>query len=421
MPPRRHRKISTAAHRRRHQPALARRRGELRETGQDGANRCSPSPRPARPAASRRTSSSRRRPGLDIRITDVINNDIEILSDPDKVLVYDRPTHEGVLWRDLQAWWRETPQLADDGKAKAALYKRLRSCLPANSPLQRNLFDIYHHIQGNDLPGLPALLPEVWLHWDPKAARERGPEAMLSFRMDFLLLLPHGHRVVLEVDGATHYSTDGRPDPAVYAKGACADREVKLARYEVFRFGATELKDLRSADPMLRQFFTSLFRQFRRDASRGLTRDRAAFAPASRGERQRRNFCLAGEDLVKTQAADRARSDHPAEIPRVCRSMLRVSGNAGFLAIRQGVGTCLTDWWWTSARTARPRCCPARTAGCWKKCRGRLSTGRSTTTPLKTCAGIWRITCRRRPHDLMDRISKHNQPDPQDEPLPQAA
>lgn len=85
---------------------------------------------------------------------------------------------------------------------------------------------------------------------------------MLGFRMDFLLLLPHGHRVVLEVDGKTHYATGDRADPDVYAKGTRADRELKLARYEVFRFGAAELQNTAKAEPMLRQFFTDLFRQF---------------------------------------------------------------------------------------------------------------------------------------------------------------
>ncbi|GII32896.1 hypothetical protein [Planotetraspora mira] len=51
------------------------------------------------------------------------------------------------------------------------------------------------------MQGLPALLPEVWLHWDPKTVRARGTEALLRFRMDFLLLLSRGQRVVLEVDG----------------------------------------------------------------------------------------------------------------------------------------------------------------------------------------------------------------------------
>jgi hypothetical protein len=48
---------------------------------------------------------------------------------------------------------------------------------------------------------LPGLLPEVWLHWGPETAHDRGRDAaLLQFRMDFLLLLPHSQRVVLEVD-----------------------------------------------------------------------------------------------------------------------------------------------------------------------------------------------------------------------------
>ena len=82
--------------------------------------------------------------------------------------------------------------------------------------------------------------------------------------MDFLLLLPHGQRVVLEVDGSRHYaSPDGkRPDPAKYADGVRGDRELKLAGYEVFRFGATELQDPEQARGLLRQFFADLFRRF---------------------------------------------------------------------------------------------------------------------------------------------------------------
>jgi hypothetical protein len=235
---------------------------ELRETGQDGGYPVFTvvSTRAARGRPKNLIFASPTKP--DIRIIDAIDNDIEIVTGADEVLVYDRPTREGVLWRDLQAWWKDTQHLPDDEEAKSTLYDRLLGSLPENSPPQRNLFKAYHHIHADSVPRLPALLPEVWLHWDPKTVRERGPEAMLGFRMDFLLLLPHGHRVVLEVDGATHYSTGGRPDPAVYAKGARGDRELKLAGYEVFRFGATELQHPRTAEPMLREFFTDLFRQF---------------------------------------------------------------------------------------------------------------------------------------------------------------
>jgi hypothetical protein len=85
------------------------------------------------------------------------------------------------------------------------------------------------------VPGLPALLPEVWLHWDHKTARERGREALLRFRMDFLLLLSHSQRIVLEVDGSRHYAShDGkRPDPARYADAMRADRNSSSCQTKV--------------------------------------------------------------------------------------------------------------------------------------------------------------------------------------------
>lgn len=152
----------------------------------------------------------------DIRISDAISNDIEILQNADKILVYDRPIgSDGLRWRDLQEWWKETRQLSDDEEAKRSLYQRLTWALPGNSPPQRNLFELYYKIHGTPVPDLPALLPEVWLHWDPKTVRERGAAALLGHRMDYLFLLPHGQRLVLEVDGSHHYaSPDGtRPSP----------------------------------------------------------------------------------------------------------------------------------------------------------------------------------------------------------------
>ena len=99
---------------------------------------------------------------------------------------------------------------------------------------------------------------------DPKTVQQRGRDALLRFRMDFLLLLPHGERIVLEVDGSSHYaSPDGRrPDPAKYADGVPPDRELKLAGYEVFRFGATELQDPEHARVLLQHFFADLFQRF---------------------------------------------------------------------------------------------------------------------------------------------------------------
>ncbi|GAA1598535.1 hypothetical protein GCM10009678_94570 [Actinomadura kijaniata] len=139
----------------------------------------------------------------DIRFEDVLDLDIEVLNDHVNVLVYDRPIGpDGLRWRDLHTWWKDTHQITSDDEAKRTLYSRLLASLPKNHkgewyPAQRNLFDLYHQLHGQHVPGLPALLPEVWVHWDPKTIKARGAAAMTHHRMDFLLLLPGGHRVVL--------------------------------------------------------------------------------------------------------------------------------------------------------------------------------------------------------------------------------
>jgi hypothetical protein len=247
-------------------PHLREAGAELRETGNDGGYPVF-SVVPAGAAGHRQPKNlifaSPVKP--DIRIIDAISNDIEIVENADQVLIYDRPIgRDGLRWRDLQQWWADTGQIPDEEAAKRSLYQRFARALPANSPPQRTLFDLYYKIHNTAVPDLPALLPEVWLHWDPKTVRERGAAALLGHRMDFLLLLPYGRRVVLEVDGSHHYaSPDGtRPSPARYAAMARADRDLKLSGYEVFRFGAIELTDPDSARSLLETFFADLFRRF---------------------------------------------------------------------------------------------------------------------------------------------------------------
>lgn len=236
---------------------------ELRETDTDGGY-------PVFTIVSLRWGASRSPKNLifaspgkpDIRFRSAVDNDIEIVGNADSVLAYDRPIGgNGLRWHDLQSWWKAMRGIESDDEAKATLYKRLLDSLPASSPPQILLFRLYHQVFGAAIPDLPALLPEVWLHWDPKTVSERGPDALLRFRMDFLLLLPHGQRVVLEVDGMHHYaSRNGKADPAAYAKNMRADRDLKLSGYEVFRFGASELQDSGSAD-LVRAFFEAMFQR----------------------------------------------------------------------------------------------------------------------------------------------------------------
>jgi hypothetical protein len=236
---------------------------ELRETGTEGGY-------PMFSLVSLHTASERPKNLIfassikpDLRFIDALNNEIEIVTNADKVVVYDRPIGvEGLRWSDLQSWWADTTRAPNGIEAKKSLYRRLRSCLPKNSPPQTVLFDSFYRSFGDAVPYLPALLPEVWLHWDPKTVRERGALALTRFRMDFLLLLPQNVRIVIEVDGKSHYANDqGRADPGRYATMVRADRDLKLAGYEVFHFGSQELETSDSMDNVKR-FFDLLFEEY---------------------------------------------------------------------------------------------------------------------------------------------------------------
>lgn len=199
----------------------------------------------------------------DLVFRDAIDNDIEIVTNADKVLVYERPLSpvNGLRWRELQAWWSDAQGLRNELEAKRTLYHRLRSSVSKASPPELALFDAYHAAFGAAVPDLPALLPQVWLHWDPKTIFERGAKALSRFRMDFLLLLPANVRVVVEVDGKQHYAdADGQASPTEYARMVAADRDLKLARYEVYRFGAAEL--FGDACQLVKPFFEALFKRY---------------------------------------------------------------------------------------------------------------------------------------------------------------
>ena len=83
----------------------------------------------------------------DLRFRDAISNEIEIVTNADQVLIYDRefPPH-GLLWQDLQLWWAELEKIADPKKARDTLYRRLRASLPTSSPPQHLFFTLYHGI-----------------------------------------------------------------------------------------------------------------------------------------------------------------------------------------------------------------------------------------------------------------------------------
>lgn len=183
----------------------------------------------------------------DLYFTDAINNDVAIANDSD-ALVYDRLLLDaGLTWHAMAEWWAHRCQTKDIAAAGRRLFVRLREAVRATtSPGENAIFETYYaHFAPKHSDKLPALVPQVYLHYDPRSSRERGAhKILLRQRMDFLLLLDHGLRIVIEVDGSQHYSEAGQTSPSKYATMVAEDRRLRLAGYEVYRFGGAEFSDV---------------------------------------------------------------------------------------------------------------------------------------------------------------------------------
>jgi hypothetical protein len=183
----------------------------------------------------------------DLYFADAINNDIAIANDSD-ALIYDRPlSASGLLWTSLADWWKERERYDDRIIANKTLYQRLlASVSAANSPGEFAIFKTYYaHFAQRMGDKLLALIPQVYLHYDPRTALERRTKRILPRqRMDFLLLLEHSTRVVVEVDGQHHFANGEMASPRRYAEMAAEDRRLRLQGYEVYRFGAAEFVDV---------------------------------------------------------------------------------------------------------------------------------------------------------------------------------
>ena len=197
-------------------------------------------------------------PKPEIVFRDAINNDIEIVKNAEFCLVYNWPLDEdGLSWRKLASWWQEQQNEPDESSARKSLGTRLFKSL--DNPAEQKVFSVYYKHFASLKPDLPALIPQVYLHYDPYTARQlQGAKNLERQRMDFLMLFGRGIRVVLEVDGKQHYSTpDGAASPKLYADMVAADRQLKLAGYELYRFGGLEVTS-NQPEAMLKDFFEKL-------------------------------------------------------------------------------------------------------------------------------------------------------------------
>ena len=193
----------------------------------------------------------------DLVLADALSNDIAPVN-TDAALIYDDGIpEEGLSWRKLVRALMRSEAATDERAAARRLYARLLACL--GSEPERLFFQAYgtRYRSGFDQP---ALVPQVWVHYDPRSRRQRGDAPVLTTqRMDFLLLLANGRRVVCEIDGRTHYTDEsGQPSPLRYSQMVRDDRELRLRGYEIYRFGAAELPSSATASTLVEEFFGRL-------------------------------------------------------------------------------------------------------------------------------------------------------------------
>ncbi|MCX5387531.1 hypothetical protein [Streptomyces sp. NBC_00083] len=203
-------------------------------------------------------------PKPDIVLRDAVSNRLEIVRNAEYCLTYTRPLDAtGLSWAALVDWWQRTHPggTSDQLSTSQALCARLAESLA--SPPEEILFHTYAALyfrEGGH--ALPALIPQVYLHYDPYTAKHRAaPGPLARQRMDFLLLLPNRVRVVLEVDGQQHYSADGKASPQLYAQMVSEDRQLSLSGYDVYRFGGHEL-DRDNGRRIVAAFFRELFQRY---------------------------------------------------------------------------------------------------------------------------------------------------------------
>ncbi|MHC2067593.1 AbiJ-related protein [Bremerella sp. T1] len=202
----------------------------------------------------------------EIVLKDALNNDLEIVKHKDNCLIYDLPISglDGLSWKQLKEWYFGKHNWDDNEDSERDFYRRLRQSIPENSPGEYLIFQTYFGTFRSEYgESLPALIPQVYLHYDPYTARQLNQKRLERQRMDFLLLLPSSARVVIEVDGKHHYADGEKPSPKKYSEMISADRDLRLAGYEVYRFGGFEFMDDETGKELIIEFFQSLFQKHR--------------------------------------------------------------------------------------------------------------------------------------------------------------
>lgn len=201
----------------------------------------------------------------EIVLSDALNNDVTIVNNADKCLVYDDPIGvHGITWKELQDWYENGLHILNTGTDMVTF---MRNSL-VDSPMEQLFFNTYLEMAEGKEEKIPALFPQVWLYYDPKLQKDRIKKIFEHQRMDFLMLFSESQRVVIEIDGVQHYANYVSENKKYYAsvdkyaEMMAAQREMSLAGYDVYRFGAKELYNEAIGKRKVRTFFDGLFAKY---------------------------------------------------------------------------------------------------------------------------------------------------------------
>lgn len=211
----------------------------------------------------------------EIVFDDALNNDIRITKNENQCLIYNRPIPPtGVMWNDLVDWYAEEMNI--DENREIVFIKRLCECLDtsfkaqgAKSGPETWMLQAYYNLKKELGKDLPALIPQVYLYYDPQTLKQRGYKLFEHQKMDFLMVFSHKDRVVIEIDGRQHYAEGNSASPRLYSEMVRAQREMTLFGYDVYRFGGYEFVSADSDEKKkeavlddLKQFFLRLFSKY---------------------------------------------------------------------------------------------------------------------------------------------------------------
>lgn len=207
----------------------------------------------------------------DIVIDDVLSNGIRVIK-ANGALIYDQGIPaDGISWISLLEWYKTI----DTVYTEESMIAQFTKCL--DSEPEKLFLKAYISYINKHGKHLPALIPQVYLYYDPQTQDQRGLKIFEHQKMDFIMIITPSQRVVIEIDGKQHYSEDEMvpgtnhkhySSPKRYSEMMKAHREMSLSGYDVFRFGGYELwvNSSTSEDAIITQvenFFSDLFSKYR--------------------------------------------------------------------------------------------------------------------------------------------------------------